>query len=121
MGLNTLIAKLVGVADRATASLQANVSHYAFRRHSAKGSPEHWPNPTTRACAVILGQGRTSFNERGEQVPLRAELIFPRPVDVHPQDKFILPDGTTGPIVSIDGVVDPATGNRYASSVRLGQ
>lgn len=120
MALNDLVRSLVGVADRVTAPLQATVEHHVFRRHTSKGGIEHYPTPDAVQAVVILGQKRTGYNERGEVVPLRALLIFPRPIAVTMHDKFILPDGTTGPVVSIDGVVDPATGNRYASEVGLG-
>ncbi len=120
MALNDLIRSLVGVADRVTAPLQATVEHHVFRRHTAKGGVEHYPEPDRVPAVIVLGQSRTGYNERGEVTPLRAVLIFPRPVTVSMHDKFILPDGTTGPVVSVDGVVDPGTGARYMSEVGIG-
>lgn len=121
MGLSSLVSNLVAVADRLTGGLQATVKHYPFLRHSVKGDAEVAAEPTLVPCVVELGQGRTTTDQRtGEQVPLRATLTFPRPVTVTFHDRFVLPDYTTGPVVAIDGVVNPDTGARYATAVSLG-
>ena len=120
MALNDLIASLLGVADRVTRPLQADVTHHVYRRMDGKGKVEHYPVPDTVKAVVLLGQKRTGYNERGEVVPLRAVLVFPRPVSVDMRDKFVLPDRTTGPTLNVDGVVNPGTGARYMSEVGIG-
>jgi hypothetical protein len=37
------------------------------------------------------------------------------------RDKIVLPDGLTGPIIKVNGVVDPDTDEIYALEVMLGQ
>jgi hypothetical protein len=40
------------------------------------------------------------------------------PIDT--RDKFVLVDGSTGPIVDVEGLIDPATGSPYMYEVWLG-
>lgn len=121
MALNDLIATLVGVADRLTAGVQATVRHYPHTGFTTKGEPEVAATYDAVRCVVEYGRGRTTTDMRtGEQVPLKAVLTFPRPLAVTMHDKFVLPDFSTGPVVSIDGVVNPGTGGLYATTVTLG-
>jgi hypothetical protein len=121
MALNDLIASLVGVADRLTGPLQATVEHHVYRRMDGKGKVEYYPAPDLVPAVVARGQTRTGYNERGEVVPVRAVLTFPRPMSVDLRDKFVLPDRTTGPTVNLDaGVVNPSDGARYVTEVGIG-
>ena len=119
-GWASLVEKLVNVADKITATLQANVSHYAFSGATVDVYEKVTPGaPVVRAC-VVESTRRLFRLADGTEVLSRTKLTFPRPVAVDPRDKFVLPDGTTGPILDVVGVVDPVTNALYATEVFLG-
>lgn len=49
----------------------------------------------------------------------RAKVTFLFNVTIGTEDKLVMPDGTTGPILDIKGLQDPASG-RYLTEVWLG-
>jgi len=63
---------------------------------------------------------RTSPIDAGELVQAAWSIVFPRPVPVDTRDKFVLPGDVTGPILTIQGVVNPADQEVYATEVFLG-
>jgi hypothetical protein len=66
----------------------------------------------------------------GQEVMQRATVTFIGPVTangavdrqepIDPRDKITLPDGSTGSILSIEGVADPSTSYPYMFVVALG-
>lgn len=120
MGLESLVASGVALADRITASLQGTVEHHVFKELDGRGRPVHWEPHDNVQAVITYGQVRVSRTDSGETVPPKVTLAFPRPIAVHPLDKFVLPDRTTGPVVKIDGEVNPSSGMRYATFVGLG-
>jgi hypothetical protein len=52
--------------------------------------------------------------------PVTANGAPNRDEPVDPRDKFVLPDGTSGPIVDVNGLLDPSTGRPYLYEVALG-
>ena len=125
-GFNTLISSLLsGVADPLTDSLQVSVDHYAFAdvSYDAYNKPT-WGSPTSRKAVVEksskLVRRVTEGDAVGELVQANWSLIFPRPVAVDSRDRFVLPGSVEGPILKVDGVIDPATSVVYATEVFLG-
>lgn len=124
-GFNTLISGLLAsVADPLTVSLQVAVSHYAWSdRTEDDFNKPTWGSPTSRQAVVAKASKivkRTSGVDAGELVLAAYSITFPRPVAVDARDRFVLPGSVEGPIVSVEGVVDPATSVVYATEVFLG-
>lgn len=126
MGFNTLISGLLaGVADPLTSSLQVEIYHYAFadRTEDDYNKPD-WASPILRNAIVAksskLVRRVSEGDSLGELVQANWSITFPRPVAVDPRDKFLLPGGVTGPILKVDGVINPDTEEVYATEVFLG-
>jgi hypothetical protein len=128
MDLAKIVRSAVKTADAATASLQVDVTHYAWLGQSGYGDITY-ASPVTLPALVDqrLSEVRTAS---GELVNTKAHITFIRvvppsggagrnePIDA--RDKIVLPDGTTGPIVATSGLVDPSTARPYVLEVFLG-
>lgn len=128
MALNDIIRKGVATAKSVTASLQADVTIEAWTGNDGVGG-------STFASAVTLPalverKQRMVRNSSGEQVLSTHSVLFIGPVTdngadgrqepIDPRDRITLPDGTTGKIVGVETVVDPATGAGYYQQVWMG-
>ncbi len=122
-GFADLVRTLVGMADTLTASLQANVSHYAWSEASKDNSGKvTWGSATSRA-ALVEDTHTFVRNQAGEMVLATTKVTFLRQVTIDVRDKIVLPDGKTSKILRVDGFVDPSgavTGGRYLTQVYLG-
>lgn len=66
----------------------------------------------------------------GQESQVKTTITIPRPLasngatgrrePIDPRDKITLPNGSTGPILNIDGVLDPLTSKLYMFTVELG-
>src|SRR5688572_2046525 len=132
MALRDIIAKGVATINTITKDLQGSVSHYPWIAQNAFGSTQHqspFGQPITRT-AIIEQQGRWRQMPNGNMVFTYAHLIFLEPFEhinapnrknpIDPRDRLILPDGTTGPIVDVDGLYNPGTNSPYFCEVWLG-
>lgn len=132
MALNDVIAKVVAVANKITKPLQGDVSHLPWIAQNAFGSSSHqspFGQPIPRT-AIIEQQARWHQLPDGNQVFTFAHLIFLEPFEhinapnrknpIDPRDRLLLPDGTTGPIVDVDGLHNPGTKSPYFCEVWLG-
>ncbi len=126
MGFNTLIAGLLsGVADPLTDSLQVSVDHYAFADRTLDNYNKPTPGSATSRKAIVAKSSKmvrrvSEGGALGELVQAAWSITFPRPVAVDARDKFVLPGSVTGPILKVDGVINPSTGEVYATEVFLG-
>lgn len=129
MGLNSTVSKAVSNIDSITADFQVSVRHYPWIGFdSTTGGPSYG--------SVVLRKGVVDYKQRlrktsdGQEVTQQASITIPRPIiangaadrrePVDPRDKFVLPNGYTGPILSIEGIINPSTGTPYAIDVILG-
>jgi hypothetical protein len=132
MALNDVIAKVVAVADKIIKPLQGDVSHYPWIAQNAFGSVSQqtpFGQPIARK-AVIEQQSRWRQLPNGNTVSTYAHIIFLTPFEhidvpnrknpIDPRDRLILPDGSTGPIVDVDGLHNPGTKSLYFCEVWLG-
>lgn len=144
MSLNSLIRNAVKVADTITKSLQGDVQHSAWIGQDGFGKPVYGTviqglditgQPTTPNVPVVR-KAVIELKQRERQVQGRVIMTFayltfvgPIPVNgmtserkeaVDPRDVFILPDGSTGPVVDVQGVLDSETNLMYAVEVWLG-
>jgi hypothetical protein len=132
MALNDTIAKVVGIANKVTKDLQGAISHYPWIAQNAFGSVQSqspFGQPIIRN-GIIQQQGRWRQIANGNMVFTYAHIVFLEPFahieapnrknPIDPRDRLVLPDGTTGPIVDIDGLFNPGTKSPYFCEVWLG-
>lgn len=127
MGLDTLVRSGIAVANKLTAKLQVPVSHEAWIGDTSNG-------PTFRAVvarqALFEKKQRLIRRPDGTEVqqqamvtiigPIAADGAANRREPIDPRDRITSPDGTTGPILDVKGLADPATGFPYMYEVALG-
>lgn len=128
MGLDELIRFGVATADFVTKSLQANVTHAAWIGSGVYGEPSY-ASAVTRPALVEYKQ-RLRKTSGGQEVMQQASVIFIGPITangaaerrepVDPRDQIFLPNGYTGPILSVEGAIDPSTNSLYTVEVILG-
>lgn len=117
MALNDLIRSGVAIADSLTISLQSTVQHESFLGQTIYGAT--WSSAIPRTAIVEL-RSRLHQTRDGRLVDTRAMVLFPRDIAVDHRDKITLPDGSSGPIVDVVGVVNPDTSRPYATEVWIG-
>jgi len=129
--LTSLIADMIGVAKDLTQDLQPNVTWKAWTGQDNQGASTY---QTRTITAIVEKKQRLVSGRGGEMVtsqyyigilePLPDTAVTdsgdPRSNPVDPRDIFILPDGQTGPIVSIDGFMNRATSRPFYTQVYLG-
>jgi len=121
MGLADVVRSAVAIADSVTASLQTDVTHEAWIDDDRFGKPTY-ADPVTRKALVSQVQKlvRTADDRT---VVAKTKVSFLRPIPAQgasgraepldPRDKITLPDGTTGPLLAVEGMVDPGTDRPY--------
>jgi hypothetical protein len=118
----------VGLANTFTKGAQDKITHEAWIGQSISG-PLYAP-PISLDCAVDKTIRQMPLGAKGEPITIVATLTFPydvppngtpgRKEPIDPRDRITLADGTTGPIVSSGGYVDPGTHRPLAPIVMLG-
>lgn len=126
--LDDLIRNAVTLANSLTADLQATVSHEAWIGQDSRGKP-NYDDPVSRQAVVDFRQVRRRLAD-GSETLQAAKLTFVGPITangatgrrepIDNRDRITLPNGYTGPIVEVLGVVDPTTNAPYAIDVVLG-
>jgi hypothetical protein len=86
--------------------------------YDSNGQPVISP-PVNVSCIVEI-TNELIQTASGEMSRARSKLTFLQPRHITTRDIFTLPDGSTGPILDIKGVVDPSTNMPYAPEVYLG-
>lgn len=128
MGLDTLVTKLVRVADKATKSLQITVSHYPWTGSGIYSEPTY--GTVVSRKAVMEFQQRLRKLSDGQEIVQKASLLFVGPIAPNgaadrrepfdPRDKIVLPNGYTGPILDVSGPENPAISAPFTFEVLLG-
>jgi hypothetical protein len=117
MSLMSVVRSACLVADRVTKSLQPTVIHEAVAGIDGSGAIT-FAAPVPRAALVDYTQKIIS-SSNGQMIVSRARITLLTPVAVTLQDQFTLPDGTTGPILDLSGVIDAATGTLIVEEIAL--
>jgi hypothetical protein len=128
MGLANTIRKGVAIANSATKDLQVEIIFYAWIGSDADGKPKY--DTPIGILALVeekqhnrrLGVGQEIFPKASLTIlsPLTANGALGRHEPIDPRDKFILPNGSTGPILDVKGMIDPKTKLPYLHEVTLG-
>jgi hypothetical protein len=129
-----LVRKGVAMANVITKSLHVPVVHRAWIGQDPWGNPIYAP-PSVSADggllkAVVELKQTLRTLDNGMSATTKAYISFIEPVPangtagrvdpIDPRDYIMLPGGVSGPILDIEGVLDPDTGRPYMSEVWLG-
>lgn len=127
-GFADIIRNAVAIANTLTGSLQCVVSHYAWISDNADSIPQYAAVVPRNALVTYKTEARKDATG-GENIQ-SATVEFFAPIEnngaanrqepIDPRDKIVLPDGTWGPIVSVDGPIDPSTSHPFLYRVTLG-
>lgn len=131
MDLAKMIADGIATANRMTQSLQPTVE---IRRWTGvkSGSGEAFPPDVVRVRALvekrqqlIARPGGTEARSRNylailEQIPPVSPPVTDRDEPIDERDIIVLPDGDTGPILAVTGLVNPTTERPFLAEVWLG-
>ncbi len=136
MGLGALVRNAVSTANSLTGGtdgLQAEITHEPWTGLDGYGKPSYGSAVTrlaivelaalhNRPAAVRLDSGEVLVVRATVTIlsPIRANAASGRKGPVDPRDRITLPDGTTGPILTINAPVDPATAAPYFYEIGLG-
>jgi hypothetical protein len=118
MDLAKLVRDAVKTADMLTTSLQPEVTHKKLSTKDLYGAVVG--ESLTKRKALVDQTFRQIRTTGGQMISIRATITFLRPVAIDPQDTIILPDGTTGPIVTSGGFVDAGTKHGFYTEIYLG-
>jgi hypothetical protein len=127
MSLLDVVRSGVAIANSVTNSgdLQASVMHEHYTESAQlaanKGVGKRTLDAAVSRPALVQKKQQMVRTASGELVQSKASVVFLDPaVLVTLFDKITLPDGTTGPILSIEGFVDKRTGQPILTEVYLG-
>lgn len=127
MSLLDVLRSGVKVADGITKPLQTSVSYKRYLNEGASGDKVYAPSVKLRA--IVDWKQKQVRTMTGVLSVTRAVVTL---LDVaavkaatagqgiDDNDLFILPDGTTGPILDMSGFIDAGTGHPLATEVMLG-
>lgn len=106
----SLLSNLIGLANNLTQNfgLQADVTYYAYLGADGAGA-RSYAAPVSRKAIVTKGNKLVS-TFAGEMATSTTQIVFLDPTVVSQFDKIVLPDGTTQPILSLNGFVDASNG-----------
>lgn len=127
-GLADVVRAGVAVAHTITQTLQVGVSLARWQGQYAFGAVTY--AAATDYPALVEYKVRLHETASGKLVQTRAKVTFltvippngaaNRTEPIDSRDRIVLPDGTTGPIVDVEGLVDPGTERVYMSEVWIG-
>lgn len=121
MSLVDTVRGLVALAQSIALPFEGPVMH--SRWQSSGGSGDGAYADPVEVPALISWEQRQVREPGGTLTVSRSVLTFPYPIDVNDEDIFVLPDGSTGPILDMGGFVDagsPIVGRPFVTEVILG-
>ena len=132
MGFRDIIVSGIATAKTLTADLLQTVCHHRWKCDDVNNVPEY--DDVVERQALVEYKSRLLRKGNGEDVLQRAKVTFIGPFDpmpawknvenrqdpFDPRDKLVLADGTSGPILKIEGLGDPQTDAPYMFEVALG-
>jgi hypothetical protein len=133
MGFDALFRAALSVANTITADLQTTVAHERWSGTNSYGKPTYLT--AVDRLAIIEKKQKRVAGPNGTEIVAHARVQFLAPIPdatlygveltnrrnpIDPRDRFTLPDGTTCPVVDIEGVFDPTTDRPYVEGVWLG-
>jgi hypothetical protein len=119
MALDDIIRSAVATVNSVTTSAQVTITHYARTGQDKYNKPAYAAG--VARLAFVVKKLRQIVTKDGDSGVSQAQVVFTYPVAIAKEDKLVLPDGTTGSIIDIDGVYDPDTNLVYNPIVELGR
>lgn len=145
MSLINTLRNGVGAVDRVSASLQSTIVHEAWIGASPTSTPSGYPaggyagqssttaalaSPVTLPAIVEWGAVRVDPST-GAVIQTLAKITIPRAVPANgaagrtepfdERDRITLPNGVVGPIVAIEGLLDPGTNALLMTEMWIGK
>lgn len=127
MSLLDVVRSGVKIADGITKPLQPSVTYYRYVSSAGDGAETYASGVSLRAIVewkqrqVRTSNGVMSVSSSSVMFLDTAALVTATGGEgVNDHDKIVLPDGTTGPILALDGFTDAGTGHPVATTVYLG-
>lgn len=134
MGFSNLVRKGVALTNKITDDLQVDVTHKRWTGTGTGGEDVIDGGVTLSALVEFktkrLGRtGGQQYNTAVEEIqqavitiigPITDLVATGRTNPIDSRDQFILPDGSSGPILHVEGINDPKTGSPYMYEVSLG-
>lgn len=125
----TLLRKVVGIANKVTKSLalQTAVTYQRCTGQDAYGTPTY--NAAIKLDATVEWKQKSLTTPSGQLAVSRAiiTLLDIKQVEdatnkegIGDGDLFVLPDGSTGPILDLRGFMDSGTGRPVVTEIFLG-
>lgn len=114
-----LIRNGLALATELTESLVVEVQHAHWDGVTFDNNAQPQLSPSV-PVSCLLEITNEFIEVQGRMTQAKSKLSFFAPLAVSVHDEFTLPDGSTGPILKITGLVDPTTGQPYAPEVYLG-
>lgn len=131
MALADILRKQVAGLSKIVESFKGDVAFYAWVGQDGAGTDQFAAVVPIRAIismkkeqrhtasgALILTHATLTVLDTINDTTPNANQQREQPVD--PRDKFILPDGSTAPVVESGGPMDPATSRGFINKVVLG-
>jgi len=118
MGLRDLVAGVVRTADRVVSDLKITVQHRRWKEKNDEGEDTFF-DPVPVKCTADWSR-KLVRTQASETTMSRVSLTFTQPMEVNELDQFVLPDGTTGPILDMSGFLDRVTSKPFVTEVWLG-
>lgn len=127
MSLLNVVRSAVAVANKVTKPLQPKVTYRRFTSGDGEGTKAHgsavlldaivdWTQKSLRTSSGELTVSRASVS----LLDIKQVVAATNGEGIGDNDIFILPDGTTGPILDMKGFIDAGTGHPIATEVFLG-
>jgi len=129
MSLLTTLRSAVAIADAITKPLQAAVSYERCTSTNVDGYGEKGYAAAVNLVAIVDWSQKPVRTQAGVLTVTRATVDLLNIADVvaatggagiGDDDRFTLPDGTTGPILDLAGFIDAGTGHPISTTVMLG-
>lgn len=127
-GLADVVRAGVAVAHQVTATLQVDVSLARWTGQDSMGAVTY--AAAADYPALVEYKVRLHTTASGKIVQTRAKVTFLTVIPPHgavgrtepidSRDRIVLTDGTTGPIVDVEGLIDPVTERPYLVECYIG-
>ena len=118
MGLDALIRSAIATAKTITVDLQDTVTHAAYSSQDGYGKPTYASGVSRPA--IVEKKARLFRTDGGQEIVSRHKVTFLQQVAISTKDRITLSDGSTGPILDVQGLMDPSTSAPYMVEVWLG-
>jgi len=132
MSLLDVLRSGVHIADNVTKTLQATVSYWRYVSEDGYGTKTYSPPETSAGIQLraIVDYKSTQVRTREgiltvsraviTLLDIAAVVAATNGLGIGNDDKFVLPDGDTGPLLDIRGFIDAGTGHPIATEVVIG-